>query len=91
MILGCFAKYEKIPKLNIGKYNYMLFFPKKKTKWSPSQTDHFYAASEEIKELGCSANGCPYNKTRAELLANLFNQFYSSSCSGFTDLLQVNL
>ena len=64
---------------------------KKQTKWTQSQTDHFYAASEEIKGLGCSAIGCPYNKTRAELLANLFNQFYSSTCSGFTDLLQVNM
>ena len=60
-----------------------------KTKWSQSQTDHFYATAEEMKELGCGASGCPYNKTRAELMANLFNQFYSTSCSGFTDLLEV--
>ena len=60
------------------------------TKWTQRQTDHFYATAEEMRGLGCGASGCPYNKTRAELMANLFNQFYSSSCSGFTDLLEVS-
>jgi hypothetical protein len=72
-------------RTNQGK-NYLIV---QKTKWSQSQTDYFYATAEEMKVLGCGASGCPYNKTRAELMANLFNQFYSTSCSGFTDLLAV--